>query len=89
MLAVHSNFHDPERLTVGIWFAGEVVGGELAPGDDLDQVDFFPWTGPPEPLAFPTDRRVLAEFRPARSTGFPSQPSVENPDPMASSKKLS
>ena len=63
VLAVHSNFHDPERLTVGIWLAGEVVGGELAPGDDLDRVGFFPLAAPPEPLAFPTDRRVLAELQ--------------------------
>ncbi len=51
-------FHDTERLTVGIWFAGEVVGGELAPGDDLDRAVFFPLATPPEPLAFPTDRRL-------------------------------
>jgi ADP-ribose pyrophosphatase YjhB (NUDIX family) len=36
VLSVHSNFHDPERLTVGIWFAGRVMGGALRPGDDLD-----------------------------------------------------
>ena len=63
VLAVHSNFHDPERLTVGIWLAGEVVGGELAPGDDLDRAVFFPLAAPPAPLAFPTDRRVLAELQ--------------------------
>ena len=63
VLAVHSNCHDPERLTVGIWFAGDVVGGELAPGDDLDRAAFFPLIAPPEPLAFPTDRRVLAELQ--------------------------
>lgn len=63
VLAVHSNFHDPERLTVGIWFAGQVSGGQLAAGDDLDRVAFFPLAAPPEPLAFPTDRLVLAELR--------------------------
>jgi hypothetical protein len=52
-----------ERLTVGIGFAGQVGGGQLAAGDDLDRVAFFPLIAPPEPLAFPTDRRVLAEFR--------------------------
>lgn len=63
VLAVHSNFHDPERLTVGIWFAGQAVGGTLRPADDLDKVDFFPLTAPPAPLAFPTDELVLAELR--------------------------
>jgi 8-oxo-dGTP diphosphatase len=61
--AVHSNFHDPERLTVGVWFAGKVIGGRLAPGDDLDDARFFPLNAPPSPLAFPTDAVVLEELR--------------------------
>jgi ADP-ribose pyrophosphatase YjhB (NUDIX family) len=63
VLSVHSNFHDSERLTVGLWFAGQVVGGTLKPGDDLDQVGFYPLSSPPAPLAFPTDELVLAELR--------------------------
>jgi 8-oxo-dGTP diphosphatase len=63
ILSVHSNFHDPERLTVGIWFAGRVVGGSLRAADDLDRVAFFPLASPPAPLAFPTDEAVLAELR--------------------------
>jgi 8-oxo-dGTP diphosphatase len=62
VLAVHSNFHDPERLTVGIWFAGRVTGGEVAAGDDLDAAEFFHLALPPRPLAFPTDSLVLEEL---------------------------
>ena len=67
VLAVHANFHDPERLTVGIWFAGRVVGGALQAGDDLSEVAFFPLPAPPEPLAFPTDALVLAELQAGKS----------------------
>ena len=61
--AVHSNFHNPEALTVGIWFQGVVIGGSLRPGDDLNAADYFPLDALPEPLAFPTDRLVLEQLR--------------------------
>jgi ADP-ribose pyrophosphatase YjhB (NUDIX family) len=63
LLAVHSNFHDPERLTVGVWFAGKVVAGTLQAADDLDKVEFFPLEAPPAPLAFPTDMLVVEDLR--------------------------
>ena len=71
VLAVHSNFHDSARLTVGLWFAGRVVGGALKAGDDLSQVAFFPLTAPPRPLAFPTDALVLAELRAGKAGLIP------------------
>ena len=62
VVAVHSNFHDPERLTVGIWFAGEDVGGEPFPADgELSDIGYFDPTEPP-PLAFPTDALVLQQL---------------------------
>ena len=61
VVAVHSNFHDPERLTVGIWFAAEDAQGEPLPADgELSEVGYFDPAAPP-PLAFPTDALVLAQ----------------------------
>lgn len=65
---VASNFHDPAKLTVGIWFAGVVAGGKLGSGDDADEAAFFPLDALPD-MAFETDVAYL------RSLGA----SVENP----------
>jgi 8-oxo-dGTP diphosphatase len=65
VVAVHSNFHDRARQTVGVWFRGRVVGGAPRAGDDLDQVGYFSLDHPPE-LAFPTDARVIAALGAAR-----------------------
>lgn len=58
---VQSNFHDPEHLSVGIWFDGQRTGGVLGAADDLVEVGFFDPSGPP-PLAFPTDLVVLSQI---------------------------
>lgn len=60
---VASNFHDPAKLTVGIWFEGTVTGGTLRAGDDAISAGFFPLDELP-PLAFETDVAYL------RSLGF-------------------
>ena len=66
VFTVHSNFHNPEALTAGIWFTGTVVGGHLQAADDLDEVAYFPLDALPSEIAFPTDRLVLEELRMAR-----------------------
>ena len=62
VVAVHSNFHNPKQYTVGVWFRGQVSGGELFPADgELDALEYFLPAEPP-PLAFPTDAIVLADL---------------------------
>ncbi len=62
VIHVASNFHDPEKLTVGVWFEGTAIAGELVAGDDADDVGWFPITELP-PLAFPTDADLLRRLR--------------------------
>ena len=62
LLAAHSNFHDPDHQSVGIWFACEPVGGRLRAGDDIDRLRFALAPDPGVPLAFPTDRLVLEQL---------------------------
>ena len=64
VLQVASNFHDPAKPTVGVWFAAEVRGGTLRPGDDADAAEFFCLDDLPD-LAFPTDATLLARLRSA------------------------
>lgn len=59
---VASNFHDPAKLTVGIWFAGKVIGGSLCAGDDADRAEFFAFDELP-PLAFETDAALFDRMR--------------------------
>lgn len=63
--SVQSNFHNPEQHTVGIWFMAEVLEGELAVGDDLQDAGFFSYDKLPD-LAFPTDTEVLRKLKEER-----------------------
>ena len=59
---VASNFHDPKKLTVGIWFRGTVTGGSLRAGDDAEEAGFFALDDLP-PLAFETDEALIEQLR--------------------------
>ena len=60
---VHSNFHDPEHQTVGVWFLGRLIGGQLQPGSDAREGDFFALEALPERMAFPTDLLICEKLR--------------------------
>lgn len=69
VFAVHSNFHDPEMLTAGIWFWATAFRGTPTAGSDADRVRFFSIDGLPENLAFPTDRLVIDKLRRCLASG--------------------
>ena len=60
---VHSNFHDPDHQTVGVWFMGKVSGGELQPGSDAREAKFFALDRLPEKMAFPTDLLICQKLK--------------------------
>jgi ADP-ribose pyrophosphatase YjhB (NUDIX family) len=63
IFAVHSNFHDHDHHSVGIWFMTQIDETDgLVAGGDLQTLDFFSLQHLP-PLAFPTDQKVLDKIR--------------------------
>jgi ADP-ribose pyrophosphatase YjhB (NUDIX family) len=63
VFAVHSNFHDAENPTVGVWFWGKKSGGTLRAGSDAAEVGFFSVDDLPEQMAFPTDLVVCEKLK--------------------------
>lgn len=61
VLQVASNFHDPAKPTVGVWFAARVLEGDLHAGDDAAEAAFFALNALPE-LAFATDAELLSRL---------------------------
>ena len=69
-LQVASNFHEPEKPTIGIWFAATLADPAAKPvaGDDAVAVGWFDPAAPP-PLAFPTDVGLLRRLASATGSG--------------------
>lgn len=61
LLDVYAGKEHPRGAHIIIFYQGEIIGGELIAGDDVDRVGFFPTDSLP-PLAFQTTQMVLDRF---------------------------
>lgn len=63
---VATNFHDPLKVSVCIWFAGKVRGGKARAGSDAVDLGWFGLDDLPD-LAFDTDASLIARMRSAEA----------------------
>ena len=62
VLAVHSNMHNSHYHTVGVWYLGRRIGGNLRAGGDLLRVAHYPLHAMPA-LKFINDNKVVELLR--------------------------
>jgi len=65
---------DPRKAAILVIFEACVVDGELEPGDDCDEVGFFPLNDLPEKLAFQNNRIILERLRKGERRPWPTNP---------------
>jgi len=62
LFGVYAGRDDPRTRAVLILYRGRKVGGKLQAGDDASEVEFFPLTKLPRPLAFRAHREALRDL---------------------------
>lgn len=79
ILSVVSNFLAPALHTLVVVLLAEPVGGELRPGDDLEELGWFPMEGPLPPMAFRADEHIIQRWSRTRLAGVPVDPGYALP----------
>jgi len=69
LFKVYSGTDDPRSRAVLIMYLSEIVGGDLQPGDDASEVDYFDLDAIPESIAFESHRRAIKEYRQLKESG--------------------
>jgi 8-oxo-dGTP diphosphatase len=59
LFGVFPGFDDPRVHVVLIVYRGEIINGQLKPGDDASEAKFFPLNELPGEIAFKAHRRIL------------------------------
>ena len=75
IIQVVSSFVSPRYHFLAIYLLAGVIGGEIVAGDDLEEVAWFPLSGPWPELGFQEDVDVLEAYSRTRFEGLPIDPS--------------
>jgi len=71
IISVMSNYLTPNLHTLVVVLVAHVIGGELCPGDDLDEVQWFSFSGVLPQMAFEADENIIARYWNTRIKGIP------------------
>jgi len=74
IINVVSSFVSPRFHFLGIYVVAQVTGGELAAGDDLEEVGWFPLEGPLPEMGFQEDVDVIEWYLANRKGPLPVGP---------------
>jgi ADP-ribose pyrophosphatase YjhB (NUDIX family) len=74
-----SSFVSPSFHFLGIYLVAQVLGGDLAPSDDLEVVEWFPLAGPLPEMGFQEDVGIIA-MHAKGIVGLPVDPEYASPD---------
>ena len=59
LFGVFPGFDDPRVHVILIVYWGEIISGQIKPGDDAEDVNFFPLDELPDEIAFTAHRKIL------------------------------
>lgn len=68
LFGVYSALDDPRKEVLLVVFRGEIIDGDLKPGDDAEEVKYFSLDDLPKNIAFKCHRNILNELIQEKST---------------------
>jgi NADH pyrophosphatase NudC (nudix superfamily) len=71
IINVSFNFLSPEVHSLVIVLDGKIIGGELCPGDDIEEAEWFPLNGPFPEMAFKADVMIIEKYKVKKLAGIP------------------
>jgi 8-oxo-dGTP diphosphatase len=62
LFGVYSGKDDPRTHAILVMYWAKVIGGEMKPGDDAEEIKFFSKDEVPQTIAFLAHRQIIKEF---------------------------